>query len=737
MAGYRLGQQVTGVVERILPFGVFVRLPDETRAYIRRRDLDLDADADPARVVREGAAVTAQVVGLPDGEKHLELSRRALLPDPWKEFARRYHQGDSVAGTVHALAANGVFVRLAPGVQGFVPLAELASWPVARPDDLLWVGDAVEAVITHLAPEKRRVSLSIRARQDHQERALALVAPRRPAADPDGAIPPGDARPVAELEALPPNPGPRAQAGPVLVVDDDPPFRQTLTEWLCRQGFRCSAAESLAAARGLLDHDEYRVVLLDLNLRGENGLNLVRWLHERGTPLLVVLMSSAEQLASRTAEIEAAGVTEVLEKPLDLPELDRFLRQRAPRAAPPAWGATGSQAAPAKVHDLLAASDPGTGTAPGRVGAALQNMVDLLRAETGLLFRRDSASGRVTILAQAGAAPLNLAALYTLDDSPVGDVIRERTTVLETHASEHHPARFSKLCALLPFESCIGVPIAVHDDVQHGAFFFHRNPAAFSSYRLRDAQAGAVLFAALLEAEAIDERIQLLNPLLLMGELSSGFGHEVVNKISGLELQLKNLIARQARGPLEPEALPALADQIEALKETVIAFQDLRGKAVLSSFAVNDVIRRAVALQQPIANKARTRLALDLAAALPPAAGNPVAFQQVVLNLILNAVQQMAQAPAGPRHLSVWTCRAGETIQVRFADTGPGIHKQLWGKIFAPGFSTRGGTGLGLYIARSFLATMHGRIGVEASVIPLGTTFLVELPVAPVSVQGD
>jgi signal transduction histidine kinase len=68
-------------------------------------------------------------------------------------------------------------------------------------------------------------------------------------------------------------------------------------------------------------------------------------------------------------------------------------------------------------------------------------------------------------------------------------------------------------------------------------------------------------------------------------------------------------------------------------------------------------------------------------------------------------------------------------LLVRFTDTGPGIHKQLWEKIFELGFSTRGGSGLGLFIARSFIEMFDGRIKVEESAVPLGTTFLVKLPV--------
>jgi len=102
------------------------------------------------------------------------------------------------------------------------------------------------------------------------------------------------------------------------------------------------------------------------------------------------------------------------------------------------------------------------------------------------------------------------------------------------------------------------------------------------------------------------------------------------------------------------------------------------------------------------------------------------------LNLMLNAIQQMSNKPEGQRVLTVSTGYTqedeGAWAAIRFSDSGPGIHRQLWDKIFALGFTTRaGGSGLGLYIVRSLVESMGGRIEVEKSLIPLGTTFVVRL----------
>jgi signal transduction histidine kinase len=114
---------------------------------------------------------------------------------------------------------------------------------------------------------------------------------------------------------------------------------------------------------------------------------------------------------------------------------------------------------------------------------------------------------------------------------------------------------------------------------------------------------------------------------------------------------------------------------------------------------------------------------------------NDIRLQHVFLNLLLNAVQQMAKMSSRQGCLTISAETANidgrPWIRVRFADNGPGIHRRQWDTVFAFGFTTRPeGSGLGLYIARSLIESIGGRIRVEESRMLLGSTFVVELPVA-------
>jgi signal transduction histidine kinase len=222
----------------------------------------------------------------------------------------------------------------------------------------------------------------------------------------------------------------------------------------------------------------------------------------------------------------------------------------------------------------------------------------------------------------------------------------------------------------------------------------------------------------------------------------------VFNKIQSLDLQMNNLAQGLGRlqkdgatADLETElaqARDSAAGTMQAvtdLRKTVQDFQRMMRNTDEQSVDVNHILEVTESQVHLLAQRQGVRLDLDLAPDLPDARVNSVRIQQVFINLMLNAIQQLAELDPRRRILHVSSRLAtgedGQRLHIRFSDTGPGIHYQRWEKIFALGFTTReGGSGLGLFIARSLVQSMGGRISVEESLVPMGTTFLVELPVA-------
>nr|MBP6821454.1 S1 RNA-binding domain-containing protein [Acidobacteriota bacterium] len=518
MNGYQIGQQVEGVVESILPFGVFLRLRDKTKAYIRRRELGLEPDLEPAKVTRVGELIQGEVVGLEKNDKCLELSRRNLLEDGWDEFLQTHREGTVIEGAISALHPHGVFVRLCPGIRGFVPLDELSESRINHPESLFWVEDRVEAVVTRIDQGGKKVWLSVKARLQQRKRALAefdkLGTGSEEEEDVTAAI-------AAAFTGEMITPEVCLLVGPILVVEDHAGMRDSLTAWLKQHGCEVEQAGTLAEGLLLVGQRNWGLILADLNLLDCDGLELVRHAKKLGSKAHICVMSTPDSLAKRAGEIERLEVSEVFPKPLDLVELEHFFLRLAGGEAIKPWHAKHtSDSDQALIFPELELFEDSEEAPLQRLKTALDWVTKNLPAQSGMIFYLDPVSRAINVLAQTEGGAINQEAFYGLRESPVKDVICEGKPVIENHASAHGRARFARLLDYLSFESCLGIPVKVHGDVQHAAFFFHREPERFQrDSLLRDAYAGAALFSALLTEDVINKRLQTMHPMLLSGEL--------------------------------------------------------------------------------------------------------------------------------------------------------------------------------------------------------------------------
>lgn len=734
MAKYKINQQVDATVERILPFGVFVRLDDGIKAYIRKRELDLDADIEPSQVTHEGEKIRAIVLTLGEFGKYIELSRRAILKDPWPEFAHQHHVGDIVRGTVRALQSHGAFVRIQAGIDGFVPLEELTTISVNKPEEVVWVGDNVEAIIGRIESEKRHISLSIkkRIRQYNQEfETSGLLVKKTTSELFDKTLQVGGENTRRIDSAL------YDHLGSILVVEDDKDVRDSLTTWLRRRKLNVTSVESVSKAKEL-QSSQYKIFIVDLNLLEDDGIQLIQHFRKQNTQLFIFIMSSPEELANRAKDIEVAQVTGVFPKPLDLDEIEQFLLRVAKNEQIPFWQASYQVRKPLNLSGKTQESEARPLDQLQRI---LQQTTASIGAQTGILFQLDATTHMISILVHIGKRRINPIAIYGLRESPVKDVIQEGEGIFENQVREQVLARFDKLQDLLSFQSCIGIPVNVQGENHHAAFYFHSDANAFSLSQMHNAQAGAFLIAATLTEESIQARLRTLNPMLLSGELAASFGHDVFNKITALELEARNLLDNSEAS--SDSRTQKILDLVLDLKNTVYAFQQmLRSKEQMETMDVNYIIKRSILLLRDFARKERVKIILKLLPDPTPVMGISTVLQQVFLNIMLNAIQQMALKAekfewTGQRILEITSSLTDNLLQIRFKDNGPGIHKEHLGKLFAPGFSTREGSGLGLYIARSFIQTLGGTLRVEETFVPLGTTFLVELPLITPEAKYD
>ncbi len=143
-------------------------------------------------------------------------------------------------------------------------------------------------------------------------------------------------------------PASTAQAPNLLVVDDEPELRGLLAEYFTRHGFAVRMAEHAAHARELLAQARPQLVLLDVNMPGENGLALARWLRESHPEVAIVMLTTAGEAIDRIVGLEM-GADDYIPKPFELRELLARVRAvlRRMQSVPAANAAAVAPAQPA------------------------------------------------------------------------------------------------------------------------------------------------------------------------------------------------------------------------------------------------------------------------------------------------------------------------------------------------------------------------------------------------------
>lgn len=211
-----------------------------------------------------------------------------------------------------------------------------------------------------------------------------------------------------------------------------------------------------------------------------------------------------------------------------------------------------------------------------------------------------------------------------------------------------------------------------------------------------------------------------LDRRVAMGELATSLAHEINQPLNAI---LHNASAARmivdANGQA-PEEVGEILDDI--LKDDRRAAEIIRRMRALlqkhelerTPLDLRDLAEDTVKLVTPDAAAREITLQTDMADGLPPVVGDRVHLQQVLLNLMLNAMDATAKVPGDGRRVSVRTIREPGYVGLAVSDGGPGIPPDQISRIFEPFFTTKGqGMGMGLAIARSITEAHGGRIGAE------------------------
>ncbi len=155
------GKEYTGTVKSLTKFGAFVDLGG-VDGLIHISELSWNKIGDPSEVLKVGDTVTVRVIGVDREKKKISLGYRKAEDNPWYKIEEKYHVGDIVTGIIKRMVPFGAFVEIADGIEGLVHISQISNVRIAKPDEVLSVGQEVEMKVMEVNPEIKKISLSIK-----------------------------------------------------------------------------------------------------------------------------------------------------------------------------------------------------------------------------------------------------------------------------------------------------------------------------------------------------------------------------------------------------------------------------------------------------------------------------------------------------------------------------------------------------------------------------------------------
>jgi PAS domain S-box-containing protein len=252
------------------------------------------------------------------------------------------------------------------------------------------------------------------------------------------------------------------------------------------------------------------------------------------------------------------------------------------------------------------------------------------------------------------------------------------------------------------------------------------------------------------ERKRAEQQVQLqrdelahVSRVAAMGELAASVAHELNQPLGAI---LSNAEAAELFLQQDPPALGELREILADIRkdderagEVIRRMRALLRKHELERqvLDLNPLTQDVLRLVSAGAVLRKTAINSDLAPGLPPVLGDRIHLQQVLLNLILNAIEAMAVQPPEQRRLTVNTRHGGNSmVQLSVCDSGPGIPPENLPRLFEPFFTTKqSGIGMGLSISRKIVEAHHGRIWAENNPTG-GAIFHVAIPTATEGAPG-
>jgi two-component system, LuxR family, sensor kinase FixL len=237
------------------------------------------------------------------------------------------------------------------------------------------------------------------------------------------------------------------------------------------------------------------------------------------------------------------------------------------------------------------------------------------------------------------------------------------------------------------------------------------------------------------EARAREHEAELahVSRLSVAGEMASTLAHELNQPLTAIIAYVQGCRRILGSAGDVPESVRAAFDAVVQQADRAGAIiQRLReflreGTSRRSTAEVGDLVREALGLAEIEAAQNAVAVKVEIAPGLPPVIVDRIQIEQVLVNLIRNAIDAIVSAASPERRISIVAGHVGDFVEVRVVDTGPGVSPEIAERLFQPFVTSKPrGMGLGLSISRTIIEAHHGALSWQPK--EGGTAFVFTLP---------
>ena len=362
---------------------------------------------------------------------------------------------------------------------------------------------------------------------------------------------------------------------------------------------------------------------------------------------------------------------------------------------------------------------------------------EVLGAKGAILRLLNIETDELEISASYGISRAYLAKGPVSHHRTITDVCRQKKVIIIEDIRNDPRIQYPQEAWAEGYRFIIDVPLSVADDVVGILRLYFAEMRHFSEIELDWIIAIAEQCScALGKARLLDtyefkyhELATQTEKLTALGRMAAGIAHEINNPLAGVLLYSSNMIKKVPKGDALEEGLQIIIDETIRCRKIIQELLEFSkgSDPAKAPTDINETINKALNILENEFLLKRIKLAKNLASDLPDVMADGSQFEQVFVNLLINAVQAVPEEGT----VQVKSCLTDQRscISVEVSDNGPGISRKEQSKIFEPFFSTKSnGTGLGLSVSYGIVRNHQGNISVQSQPGE-GTRFIVRVPI--------